>query len=134
MACATAKFCITPWVQQQHAVAYVFLTGAAVKKTPEEIKATERVRNKKKQEKVLRKKQQEENIRRKEQQKEEHKQKCIEGQSMSRDITLRMSDVQTEAAQSDEDDDEEYYRQEVGEAPPRGIVFNLSMLFVHHAV
>lgn len=80
--------------------------------------------------KEKRKRAQESNKKRKEAEKEELKQKSLKGmQKNSAESDVTQSEKPVEAA---EDDDAEYYRQEVGEEPDKGINFFIFLMVTYH--
>lgn len=94
-------------------------------KTEEEKLLIAKRREKKKKLKVNRKKTQEENIRRKEVKKEEAKEKSLKGikkKQSERDILMKkIAKESAELHKNEEDDDAQYYRDEVGEEPDKGL-------------
>lgn len=66
---------------------------------------------------------QEENRKKKEAQKQEHKEKSLKGIQKKRetDVLLQKIAKESEKNELEEDDDAQYYREEVGEEPDKGI-------------
>lgn len=98
-----------------------------VSKTEEEKLAIEKRREQKKKLKEKRKKIQEENKKQKEEQKHAHKEKSLKGilKKKENDVLLqKFAKESVEKSELEEDDDAQYYREEVGEEPDKGIVIS----------
>lgn len=101
-----------------------------ISKTEEEKRAIQKKREQKRKLKEKRKKIQEENKRNKEEQKQAHKEKSLKGilKKKESDILLqKLAKESVEKSEVEEDDDAQYYREEVGEEPDKGIVIILNV-------
>lgn len=103
-----------------------------ITKTEEEKLLIQKKREKKRKLKEKRKKIQEENKMKKEVKKQEHKEKSLHGIKKRSENEILMQKIAKESQdqnKSDEDDDAQYYRDELGEEPDKGIHLFIANFF-----